>query len=123
MQVCKNNEVGVKRLDPGFIKAATIRKCGQVYIPFRVLGRKEVGAFADIFYEERGNDVRVVIVMDDEVEFGRAVVYEACGISIHIAPLYNSLNWGKQVNSYKVPVVVKEGSLEFILKKDLHQGV
>lgn len=113
----------MKRLDPGFIKAATIRKCGQVYIPFRVLGRKEVGAFADIFYEEQRNDVRVVIVMDDEVEFGRAVVYEACGISIHIAPLYNSLNWGKQVNSYKVPVVVKEDSLEFILKKDLHQGV
>jgi hypothetical protein len=113
----------MRRLDPGFIKAATIRKCGQVYIPFRVLGKKEIGAFADIFYEERGNDVRVVIVSGDDVEVGRAVVYEACGVALHIAPLYNSLNWGKQVNSYKVPVVVKDDSFEFVLKKDLHQGV
>ena len=113
----------MKRLNPGFIQAATIRKCGQVYIPFRVLGRKDIGAYADIFYDERGNDVRVVIVTDDDVEFGRSVVYEACGVSIHIAPLYNSLNWGKQVNSYKVPVTVKEDSIEFFLKKDLHQGV
>jgi len=113
----------MRRLDPGFIKAATIRKCGQVYIPFRVLGKKEIGAFADIFYEERGNDVRVVIVSGNDVEVGRAVVYEACGVALHIAPLYNSLNWGKQVNSYKVPVVVKDDSFEFVLRKDLHQGV
>lgn len=122
MPLCKNYEVGVKRLAPGCAQAATIRKCGQVYVPYRVLGRKYIGKFADIFYEEQDKEIRVVIITADDIE-GRHITYEAAGAAIYIGPLYRTINWGYQAASYKVPVDVKEDSLEFILKKDLHQGL
>lgn len=112
----------MNRLPLGPAAVATVRKCGHVYVPYRVLRVPYPGFKADIFWGLVGNDIKVVFSIAEDIE-GRSVVMEANGFSIHIAPIYSYVNWGRAMSSYKVPVnVLDDFSFEILLRKDLHHG-
>jgi len=112
----------MKRLEKGAQNLATVRKCGHIYVPYRVLKSDDIGKYADVMYDDSTDAVRVLVITGDDIK-GRAVVYETSGVSVHIKPVYSQLGWLPQQRIYKVPLVIKEDSFEFILKKDLHQSI